>query len=448
MSPEKDQEYFCDGLAEELINALTQIKDLHVVARTSAFSFKDKQLDVRDIGRKLNVETVLEGSVRKAGNRLRITGQLVNVADGYHLWSERFDREMDDVFAIQDEITLAIVDKLKPNLLRAEKAKLARRQTVDLEVYDLYLKGRWFWNKRTEQGLRKSIEYFEQAIEKDPNYALAYAGLADVYIVLPTWTPEPPKGIYLKAKELTLKTLEIDDGIAEAHASLGFLMGMCDHDWKGAEREYKRAIELNPGYGQAHSWYAVTLSLLERFDEAFKEAEQALELDPLSLTRHFYAALILNNVRDYDQAIEVLQRALEMDPNFPTTRVRLADAYARKSMYEEALAEYQKEATFRTGAFLSEIGTGIVYARIGERQKAEEILGDLLRQSEDKYITPYGLAKLCFALGENDKGFKWLEKAYEELDIMLGRIKVDADLDSMRSDPRFKALLKKMNLDK
>jgi len=447
MSADPEQEYFCDGLAEELINALTQIEDLRVIARTSAFSFKDKNVNVREIGRELNVETILEGSVRKAGNRLRITAQLVTVAQGHHLWSERYDREMEDVFAIQDDITQAIVEKLKPRLLHREKAKIAKRQTVDLEVYDLYLKGRWFWNKRTEQGLRKSIEYFEQAIEKDPNYALAYAGLADVYIVLPTWTPEPPKGVYLKAKELTLKTLEIDDGIAEAHTSLGFLMGMCDHDWKGAEREFKRAIELNPGYGQAHSWYAVMLSLLERFDEALKEAEQALELDPLSLTRHFYAALILNNVRDYDQAIEVLQRTLEMDPNFPTTRFLLGDAYAGKSMYEEALAEYQKEATFRTGVFSSEIGTGIVYARIGKRGKAEHILDDLLRQSEDKYITPYGLAKLCFALGENDKGFEWLEKAYEEFNLLLGFIKVDAGLDGMRSDPRFIELLKKMNLD-
>jgi serine/threonine protein kinase len=282
MSADPDQEYFCDGLAEELINALTQIEDLHVVARTSAFSFKGQQLDVREIGRKLNVATVLEGSVRKAGNRLRITGQLVKVADGYHLWSERYDREMDDVFAIQDEITLAIVDKLKPRLLGEEKAKLAKSRAVDLEAYNLYLRGRWFAGQLAQEAFEKAIECYNQAIKKEPDYAPAYAGLADCHTWLPFVGPFESKKIMPKARKAALKALQLDDNLAEAHSSMALIKSLYDWDWESGEREYKRAIELNPGVAFIHQRYAMFLMYMGRHDEAINEAERALELDPLS----------------------------------------------------------------------------------------------------------------------------------------------------------------------
>ncbi|UCD57678.1 MAG: protein kinase, partial [Candidatus Hydrogenedentota bacterium] len=446
MSPQKDQEYLCDGISESLINALTQLGDLRVIARTSAFSFKGQSLDVREIGKKLNVRTVLEGSVQKAGNKVRVTAQLVNTAGGQHLWSEKYDRDMQDIFAIQDEISDAIVDKLKPKLFGEKKARLTKREAVDIEVYDLYLRGRWFWNKRTAEGLKRSIEYYERAIERDPDYALAYVGLADACLVLPTWTPRGARHSYLKGKELALKALEIDEGLAEAHTSLAFFTAVCDHEWERAVTGYKRAIELNPGYTLAHSWYAILLSWIGRFEEAIKETRQALELDPLSLAANFYAGVVLLNAREYDRAIEMLQKTIELDPHFPLTRALLGKTYQGKSMYEEALAEYQREDVVG-GSFLPAASTGVVYVRIGERDKALHVLEDLLRQSKEQYVSPYGLATLCFALGDNDKGFELLEKAYGELNLMMCFMKVDADLDAIRSDPRYLAMLRKMNLD-
>ncbi|GAF74993.1 unnamed protein product, partial [marine sediment metagenome] len=259
LSPQKDQEYFCDGLAEELINRLNNIESLRVPARTSAFSFKGKELDLQEIGNKLNVEMLLEGSVQKAGNKLRITVRLVKVADGYPLWSEKYERDEKDIFALQDEISLAIVDNMRIKLLGREKANIVKRYTEDIEAYNLYLQGLFFWNRRTEEDLKKAINYFEQAIEVDHNYALAYAGLADSYSILPEYSNIPPKEVYPKAKELALKALEIDNTLAEAHVSLGLIKRRYDYDWVAAEREYKRALELNPGHAIAHYNYAYNL---------------------------------------------------------------------------------------------------------------------------------------------------------------------------------------------
>jgi TolB-like protein/Tfp pilus assembly protein PilF len=335
MSADPDQEYFCDGLAEELINALTQIEDLHVVARTSAFSFKGQQLDVREIGRKLNVATVLEGSVRKAGNRLRITGQLVNVADGYHLWSEKYDRNMDDIFAIQDEISEAIVSKLKPTLLRSEKAKLGKRQTMPIETYDLYLKGRYFLNKSSDDALKKAVDYFEQALAIDPDYAQAYAGLADAHLVLPIYSFSRPQDTYRKGRRAAIRALEIDD--------TRMVKSMYDWDWKGAEKELKKAIELNPGYAAAHFAYAQHLRFMNRLDEAIAEIGIARELNPLSLEINRELGSILIWAGQYDRAIEAFRKAIEMDPNHRYAHMLLGMAYLQKSMTDEALREFERE---------------------------------------------------------------------------------------------------------
>ncbi|NQU08151.1 MAG: protein kinase, partial [Candidatus Abyssubacteria bacterium] len=448
MSADPEQEYFCDGLAEELINALTQIKDLKVIARTSAFSFRGKEVDVRDIGKKLDVGNVLEGSVRKAGNRLRITAQLVDTARGHHLWSERFDREMDDIFAIQDEITLAIVDSLQPRLLGGEKEGLVKCQSVDLEAYNLYLKGLWLLNKRTKEGIERAIECFEQATERDAEYAAAYAGLAAAYSVLPTWTSLPPREAYPKAKQMVLKALEIDNTLAEAHFSLGVIKVMHDWDWKGAEREFKHAISLNPGYAGPYQVYALLLTFLGRFDEAIKEVRKALELDPLSLPANFYAAVALAGARRFSEAMEVLNRIIDMDPAFPNAHFQRGHMYLEKSMYEEALSEYDKETQLRGWWYYVDVMTGCTYARMGRREEAEKILNDLVRRSKDSYISPFTLATLCFELGETDIGFEWLDKACEEQDQWMCFLKTESSLDSVRSDPRFKALLKKIGLEK
>jgi len=447
LSPNKDQEYLCDGLAEELINALSQIKDLRVVARTSAFSFKGKEIDIREIGKKLNVDTLLEGSVRKAGNRLRIAAQLVNVADGYHLWSERFDRSIEDTFAIQDEISLAIVDKLKVKLLGKEKANLLKRHTHDLEAHNLYLRGRWFWNKRSEDGLKKAIEYFKLAIEKDPNYALAYAGVADSYYVLPYYSSLRPKDVYPKAKDAVMKALELDETLGEAHASLAAMKRAYEWDWVGAEKEYKRAIQLNPNYATAHHWYGYYLLIMARFDEALEEIEIALELDPLSPSINLDAGEVHFNARQYDRARAQYQKIIEMNPNFSYAHWGLGKIYLAKSKYEEALSEFQKEKGLGGWNTYLESWIGIAYAKMGQRVKAQELLDNLLERSKHVYISPYGLAMFYFALREDNQGFAWLDKAYEEREYWLCYINVERLFDNIRSNPRFRAFLKKMGFD-
>ncbi len=448
MSPEKDQEYFCDGIAEELINSLTRIKGVRVVAQTSAFSFKEKNIDIREIGRKLNVKILLKGSVQKAGKRLRITAQLVNVTEGYYLWSEKFDRDMEDIFTIQDEISLAIVNNLKVKLLRGEKAKLMKHYTEDLEAHNLYMWGRFFWNKRTEEGLRKAIEYFEKTIDKNPNYALAYAGLADSYFILCDYYYVPPKDVYQKAKEAVLKALEIDNTLAEAHTSLAMIT-FRQWDWEGAEREFKRVFELSPNYATAHHWYALFLMYMSRIDEAIEEIKRAQKLDPLSLIINRNVAWVFYFARRYDKAVEGLKKTLELDPNFILTNASLGKVYLHMSMYEEALREIQKEKDI-IGRFDPQVETwrGIAYECLGRTGEAKQVLDSLLEQARKTYIPPILLANLYFALGEMDEGFNCLNKGYEEHDNTILEIKADPGFDSIRSDPRFIALLKKMGLEK
>jgi len=447
LSPEKDQGYLCDGLAESLINALTKIKDLRVPATTSSFSFRDKQRDIQEIGEKLNVGTVLRGSVQKAGNRVRITSQLIKVSDESLLWSEQYNRDLEDVFAIQDEISLAIVDRLNISLFGDEKAELLKRHTEDIEAYDIYLKGRYFWNKRTEEGLKRALEFFEKAIEKDPDYALAYVGFADSYLMLDAYTAIPSREAYINAKEAALKALEIDSTLAEAHTSLAYLKMRYDCDSEGAERDYKTAIELNPSYATAYLWYGLYLRGMARHDEAIEQIKHAYRLDPFSLVTNRVLGEVFYNARQYDQAIEALQRTIEMNPNFSYAHLYLGKAYVQKSMYEEALAEFQKEKDISVrGDPGPEACIGITYALMGKKREAQDILDDLLGRS-NKALSLGTMAGLCFALGKKDQGFKWLEKGYEERNILYWVLRDDMLFGSVRSDPRFKAVLKKMNLE-
>jgi serine/threonine protein kinase/Tfp pilus assembly protein PilF len=454
LSTDKEQDFFCEGMAEDIINALTNVGGLRVAGRTSAFSFRGKEVDMREIGKKLKVKALLEGSVRKLGNKLRITVQLINIADGFHIWSERYDRNIgelccpEDIFAIQDEISLAIVDKLKVELLEGEEAKIVKRHTEDLEAYNLYTRGRFFWNKRTEEGLKKAIEYFEKAIEKHPNYALAYAGLADSYITLQDYSPVSPKEIYPKIDEAIQRALEINGTLAEAHTSLAQITFRV-WDWERSEREYKQALELNQNYATAHHWYALFLMYMDRFDEAIEEIRRAQKLDPLSLVISRNTALVFYYARRYDQALEKLNQTLEMDPSFSMAHAWRGRIHLQKSRYEEALREFKKESDISGRSDpLVETWKGLAYQRLGRKSAAQQVLDDLLERAKKSYVPPIALANLYFALGEADQGFQWLDKAYQEHDSTLLEIKVDPGFDSVRSDPRFTALLKKMGLEK
>ena len=448
MSLESDQEYFCDGMAEELINALTQIKALRVIARTSAFSYKGRNVNVRDIGKELDVAAILEGSIRKAGNRLRITALLVDTEDGHHLWSERYDRNMGDVFAIQDEITLAIVDKLQPTLLGEEKVKLAKGKNIDIDAYKLYLMGRFLWSKRTEDGFKTAIDYFKLAIKQEPNYAPAFAGLADCYNLLGFFDYLQHKDAFPKAKEAALEALRLDSTLAEAHTSLGFTLLFYEWDWERAENEFKQAIELNPNYATAHFWYAMYLTVCGRHEEAIDRGKRAQELDPLSMMINDARGWAYFFMRRYDNAIEAFQKALLTTEGFWYAHWALSVVYFQKEMYEKSLTEIQKARDLYKGCQPRiESLIGMIYARTNKREEAQEVIKYLMELSKQKYVPPATIAVIYFSLEKNDQGFEWLNKAFEVRDGLLTWLKVHPFLDSIRSDPRYTALLRKMNID-
>jgi TolB-like protein/Flp pilus assembly protein TadD/predicted Ser/Thr protein kinase len=448
MSPERDQEYFCDGMAEELINAFTKLGGLKVSARTSSFQYKGEGHDVRQIGNDLGVETVLEGSVRKAGPRLRITAQLISVADGSHLWSETFDRNLDDVFAIQDEISHAIVERLRPELLGDESAELLGKTTANVEAYNLYLRGRWFWNKRTPPDLTQGIEYFERAIEVAPDYALAYAGMADCYTALAEYSVSPPEGIAARAKNAALRALEIDDTLAEAHAALGYIKMVYDWDWKGAEADFSRAIELNPQFAPAHHRYAVLLGTMGRSDEGLKEIRLAKKLEPHSVSISMTMGLLLCDVGLLDSAIEELERALEMDPDSYMAELALGVAYMNAERFDEAYAAFQEQNRLLGGRSPhAAVMIGINQAFSGNVDGAESTLSDLEELSKHQPVSSSLIAILCLKLGKKNEGFEWLERAYEERDHILREVlPVLQRGDVAGGDPRLDDLLAKMRL--
>jgi serine/threonine protein kinase/tetratricopeptide (TPR) repeat protein len=439
LSPQKDHEWLSDGISEALINALSRLKDLRVPARSSSFFFREKKSDIQEIGRMLKVENVLEGSVQVAGDMLRITAELISVKDGYQLWSDKFDRRLEDVFAIQDEIAREIIKALKVRLLGEEEVQLGKKYTENMEAYNFYLQGRYFWNKRTEEDVKKSVDYFKKAIERDPEFALAYAGLADCYIIYGSWAWLSPNESFPESKKAATKALEIDPLLAEAHNALAFDIFAYDWDCKDAEKGFKRALELNPNYAVGRQFYSEYLGAMGRFDEALTEIRRAQELDPLSLMISAVAGKIYFFAGKYDQAVEQLQKTLETDPDFRPAHVYLGDLYLRTGEYIKALSEL-KIVDDRPRI-------GIAYAMMDKTADAYQVLKELVEQSQHKYISKISLAAIYFALKENDQGERWLEKAYEERDYTLSQIKVSTQFDSVRSTPRFVALLKKMNLE-
>ncbi len=449
LSPTKDHEYLCDGISETLISALSNIEGLWVPARTSAFFFKGKSQDIREIGQKLNVENVLEGSVQAAGENLRVTARISNVKDGRQVWSEIYNRKMADIFSIQDDIAKAIVTALKIKLLGEKGAPLVKNYTENLEAYRLYLQGRNYWNKRSGADLIKSIEYFEKAIGIDPNYALAYAGLSDAYYILGNNGFWPAEKAFPKAKAAVSKALEIDDKLAEAHTSLAAIIWNYDWDFVGAEKEFKLAIELNPGYATAHHWYAYFMSSLGRHEEAGREIKIARELDPLAPRIAANVGLLLYYARRYDQALKELNKALEADPNHGVTYTYLGWVYEAMEKYEEAIKSYVRRIELEGGSKDLSEGIASCYALMGKREEAWKILNNIIGYSKENYASPVFIAVVFASLGEKEQVFVWLEKAFRERNPdLVTYLKNHHGFDPVRSDPRFTELLRKIGLEK
>ena len=451
MSPDPDNEYFSDGLAEELINALTQLSGLRVVSRTSAFSFKGMNQSISEIGRQLNADTILEGSVRKAGSRLRITAQLVNAADGYHLWSVRYDREMEDVFDLQDEIARKIVEKLKVKLVRDSQEPLVKRYTENVEAYNQYLRGRYHLNQRTEHSVLKAIECFQQAASEDSNYALPYAGLAEAYILLNIDCPrlfceKNPSEMVAKAKEAARKAIELDDSCAEAHVALALVYYRLDWNWKGAEEEFRLALELNDGLAIAHHQYAMYLASVKRWDEALAEINRAHELDPLSPIISTAVARILHFSRRFDEAIDQCQRTLELNSEFLGAYFDLGLTYIEKRMYPEAIAALKKLGELSGDPKRGLMELTWTYSRMGERAKALKLLKKLTALSKTEDLPRVSLAFLHIELGDQDRAFELLEDGYVLKDSNLVYLQCEPKFDPIRDDPRFHDLLRRMNL--
>ncbi len=446
LSLQKDQEYFCDGMAEEIINALTGIEKLRVVARNSSFSFKEGDVKTRKIGRTLYVETLLDGRVRKMDNKLHITAQLVKVSDGSNLWSKKYERELADVFAIQDEILLEIMEKLEVKLNEKEKKLLLKHHPEDLEAYDLYLRGRSFLNREIGNVMEKALLYFKEAIKRVPDYAQAYAGLALSYIRQGLWDYMPPKDVYPKAKKAAEKAIEIDETLAEAHYSMGIVKMLFDWNWEGAEKEINRAIELCPNYAEAHDAYAAYLSATGKKNEAIAAAEIAVDLDPLSWYLNANLGIYLLRANRLEDSKERFRKILDIGAIHPHMHRMMGQVYLLDSKYDVGLAEIKKalEMSGNNPMILGGLGWG--YAVAGRRAEAQKVLEELKKRSEGEYIRPYYFAQIYSGLGEKDLAFKWLVKAYEQSDISLTTILVDETLDNLHSDSRFNLILQKMKL--
>jgi serine/threonine-protein kinase len=445
LNRDPDTEYLSDGLTESVINSLTQLQGLRVVARSSVFRYKGRGADPLAAGRELGVSALLTGRMTQRGDSLSVSVELLDVRDNKQLWGERYERKVTDLLSVQREIARDITERLRLKLSGAEQARAVRRYTENPAAYELYLKGRYHWNKRNPEGLRKAVEYFRQATALDPNYALAYAGLADAYAVLPNFDRRVSRLEMMPlAKDAALKAVALDYELAEAHTSLAVILRKYDFDWAGAERHYRRAIELNPNYPTAHQWYGELLVDRGHFDEGLAEVRRALELDPLSLVANMELGLGLRLARRYDEAIAQLQKTLELDPTFADANAFLAAAYAHKGMYEEALAANARQMA-REGAPPAVIEAAkAAYAREGWQGYLRFLVKTI--ESRENPARPEGIAGLYGQLGENDKAFEWLERAYVERADGLSLLKVDPWYDPLRSDPRFADLMRRVGL--
>ncbi len=445
-SPDPDTDYFADGMTDELIDALTKVDGLHVVSRTSVFAFKGKETDIRTLGALLGVAVMLEGTVRKAGTRLRITARLTDVRDGRHLWSQRYDRDLHDVFAMQDEISQTIVTTLRATLLGELGDPVPRRYTANLTAYNLYLKGRYSWNKRTAEGVNDGVRYFEEAIAQDESYALAYTGLADCFALQLDYRGVPVAEGMQRAKEFALRAIALDETLAEAHTSLGWVQFIYDWDWEGANQAFRRALELNPRYATARQWYAWLLIANGRVEEALAEGRLAFELDPASVSIRRSLGWLMYYARQFDGAAEQLRRVVELNPTSEESHRILGLVRLQQGRLDEAELEFREAIGLSTELAYARAGLAHVAASAGRTGEARAILAGLHAQAKERYVSPVAFATVHLGLGETDHAFAWIERAHEERRGWLCYLKVEPLLDPLRSDPRFARLLEKMRL--
>jgi serine/threonine protein kinase/tetratricopeptide (TPR) repeat protein len=438
-SPQKDQEYLCLGIASELINRLNKIHDLWVPARGSSFFFRGSEANIQQIGNSLNVQSILMGTLMKSGNKIRISVELVDVVENEIIWSDTYERNEGDIFDLQDDVTLAIVEKLKVNLLGEESAALVKRYTENVEAYNLYLKGRYFWSQDTKAGFDQSLEYYKQAIEIEPLYALAYAGMADSYLSYAFNGNSPRKAVMPQAEAAASKALEIDNTLSEAHASMAFIKILNDWSWSEGEREIKRAIDLNPSNALAHFYYSWLLTFIARHDEAIVEMKRAHELDPLSIDFHIGLGRRYYYARRFDEALEEFRKVLDFDPNADTARIWIGMTYAHIGKIEDAVAEIMR-ATDDQSWF-----RGYILGVAGRKDEALKILNIRLERSKHEFVWPATIAFIYIGLGDKEEALRWLEITFEEREAWMDLLKVEPIYDSLRSDPRFQTLIKRMN---
>ena len=445
MSADPEQEYFCDGLAEELIDALARLEGLRVVGRTSSFQFRGKGHDLRAIGEQLGAKTVLERSVRKAGNRLRINAQLISANDGYHLWSERYDRDMDDVFAVQDDIARTVVKKLKVKLLGAADTPLVTRPTDNVEAYNLVLQGRHHALRTTRAAFERALAYFSQALSLEPTYAQAHAGIARVHTLRAVMSLVAPHVAMPEAKEVALKALALDETEAEAHLALAYVLHWYEWDWAGAEREYRRALTLSPGDTHARCSYASLLRMIGRVDESVAESRSAMERDPVSNVSRYNLAVVFATARRFEEAIAEANAGIELDPSYHLMYQPLALGLAGLDRRDEAVEAYRLQVNAAPADPVPQACLGWALGFAGQREEALTILGELERRRRESFLSGALLAWVCLGLGDHDQAISWLQQAAEERDCQMPILNTLFVYDPLRSDPRFQALLKKMN---
>ena len=445
MSGNPEDEYFSDGVTEDILTQLSKISDLNVISRTSVMQYKGTKKTIREIGKELNVGVILEGSIRRAGDQVRIVAQLIDATNDRHLWAETYDKEFRQIFAVQSEVAQKIAGALEAKLSSAERERIEIRPTSNTEAYTDYLKGRHHWNKRTADELRTALGYFNQAVEKDPSYAAAYAALAETYALLPEYAGVADSEMYARAEETARKALDLDPALGEAHAVFG-LIKVDRWDYAGGEAELRKALEVSPGNPSTHQWYSLTLMFQGRLEDALSEMTRARDLDPLSLVINADVGFNLLFMRDYDRAIEQLKKTLELDPDFGIALGGIAEAYAMKGMYAEAL-DASKKAYARTGDDpfgLSLIG--YTYGKSGRRAEASAVIEKLVKLKTTRSHISYFIAVVYNSLGEKDKGFEWLDRACDEHDIYMRGLKADPVWDDYRSDPRYAPILKRTGL--
>jgi TolB-like protein/Flp pilus assembly protein TadD len=442
-----DAEYFSEGITETIINTLSELRQLRIAARTTVLRYKGQDADPRRVGRELNVRAVLTGKIVQRGDHVSVQTELVDAADGSQLWGQRYNRKVGEIFAIEEEIAREISEALRLQLSGEDQRRLGKHYTESNQAYQLFLKGRYYWNRRTAEMLKLAVSYFEQAIQQDPEYALAWAGLGDCYALYSAYEVLSPNVSVPRAEEAAWKALEIDNTLAEPHAALGWIMSYYHWDWVGAERQFRRAIELNPNYAVAHYWFHIPLVATGRMDEAWAHARRALEIEPLALGSHIAWGLMLIRAGRYEEAMKFYQKAIELDPNFLLARWGLAFAYEQKGMCAEAVAELQEGVRVSKGSPLMKASLGRAYAVSGQRSDAESILIDLQQESKRRYVPPFDLALIYLGLGDRERSVEWLARSCDDRSFWLVYFNGVAPLFSaIRSDPRYLEILNRLRL--